>query len=77
MEIRVDGKRLKPISEFKYLGGVLDESGTDVAECCRKVVSGNKVVGAIKSQVNAIVCSLSVRGCCMRHCSCLFFCMVC
>ena len=32
-EIGVDGIRLEHISEFKYLGCVLDESGTDGAEC--------------------------------------------
>ena len=37
----------------KYLGCVLDESGTDGAECNRKVVSGRRVVGAIRSLVNA------------------------
>ena len=33
---------------FKYSGCVLDESGTDEAECCRQVVSGKRVVGAIR-----------------------------
>ena len=32
-----DGEQLEQVSEFKYLGRILDESGTDVAECCRKV----------------------------------------
>ena len=31
-EIRVDWERLEKVSEFKYLGYVLDESGTDIAE---------------------------------------------
>ena len=39
--------------EFIYLGCVLDESGTDVAECRRKVVRGRRVAGAIRSLVNA------------------------
>ena len=30
-------------SEFKYLGCVLDESGTDEAECNRKVASRRRV----------------------------------
>ena len=42
--ICVDGKQLKQVSKFKYMGCVLDESGTDVAEYCRMVVSGKKVV---------------------------------
>ena len=32
-EVYVDGIRLEHISEFKYFGCVLDESGTDEAEC--------------------------------------------
>ena len=51
-EIHVDGICLEHISEFKYLGCVLDESGTDGAECSRKVVSGRRVAGAIRSLVN-------------------------
>ena len=38
---------------WKYLGCVLDGSGTDGAECSKKVLSGNRVAGAIKSLVNA------------------------
>ena len=38
-------------SEFKYLGFVLGESGTDVAKCRRKVVIGRKVAGTIRSLV--------------------------
>ena len=33
--------------------GVLDESGTDGAECNRKVASERRVAGAIRSLVNA------------------------
>ena len=33
--------------EFKYLGRVLDKSGTDGAECSRKVASGRRVAGGI------------------------------
>ena len=40
------------MSEFKYLGYVLNESGTDDDKCCRKVASGRKVAGAIRSLVN-------------------------
>ena len=45
--------RLDHISEFKYLGCVLNESGTDDAECSRKVASGRRVAGAIGSLFNA------------------------
>ena len=31
-EVQVDEIRLEPVSEFKYLGCVLDESSTDRAE---------------------------------------------
>ena len=41
------------MSEFKYLGCVLDKSGTDAAECHTKVASGSRVAGAIRSLVNA------------------------
>ena len=38
--------------KFKYLGGVLDESGRDEAEC------GRRNVGTIRSLVNAMVLQL-------------------
>ena len=41
------------VSEFNYLGCVLDESDTDGAECSRKVASGRRVPCAIRSLVNA------------------------
>ena len=34
------------------MGCVFDESGTDGAECSRKVASGRKVAGAIRSLVS-------------------------
>ena len=49
-EVHVDGIRLEHVSEFKYLGCV---SGTDGTECSRKVMSGKRVAGAIRSLVNA------------------------
>src|SRR5678816_433561 len=51
-EVMLDGEQLEQVSEFKYLGYVLDEKGTDDVECSRKVVNGRKVAGAIKSLVN-------------------------
>ena len=36
-EAHVDGICLDHVSEYKYLGCVLDKSGTDGAECSRKV----------------------------------------
>ena len=41
------------VSEFKYLECVLDESGTDGSESIRKVASGMRVAGAIRSLGNA------------------------
>ena len=34
VEVCVGGMRLEHVSKFKYLGCVLDESGTEEAECC-------------------------------------------
>ena len=52
MKFYVDGTRLEHISEFKYLGWVLDEAGTDGAKCIRKMASGRRAAGAIRSLVN-------------------------
>ena len=38
-EVHVDGIHLEHVSEFIYLGSVLDESGKYGAECSRRVVS--------------------------------------
>ena len=54
LRVSVDRVRLKHISEFKYLGYVLEESGTDEVECCRKVGSGRRIAGAIRSIVNVM-----------------------
>ena len=50
-EARVNEIRLEHVSEFKYLRCVLDESDTNGAECSRKVASGKRVAGAIRSLV--------------------------
>ena len=42
----IDRMQLAHASEFKYLGYILDESGTDETDCCRKVA------GAIRSLFN-------------------------
>ena len=44
-EVSVDEVRLENVSEFKYLGCVLNESSTNEAECRRKVASGRRVTG--------------------------------
>ena len=51
-EVCIDGIRVENVSEFKYLGCVLDESGNDEAGCSRKVASGSRVAGTIRSLVN-------------------------
>ena len=51
-EIHVDRIRLEYLSEFKYLGCVLDKSSTDETECSRNVASGRRVAGSIRSLVN-------------------------
>ena len=51
--VYVDGIRLEYASEFKYSGCVLVESSTDNTVCSRKVSSGRRFAGAIRSPVNA------------------------
>ena len=51
-EVHVDRIHLEHISEFKYLGCVLGEAGTDGAESSRKVTSGKRVASAVRSLVN-------------------------
>ena len=41
----VGGIRLEHVPEFKYLGCILDEEGTDGSECSRKVAIGRRVEG--------------------------------
>ena len=45
-EVYVDGIHLEHLSEFKYLGCILDESGTDVEEYSKNAASG-RIVGLI------------------------------
>ena len=42
-------KNVVYVSEFKYSGSVLDEPGTYGAVCSRKVASGRRLAGAIRS----------------------------
>ena len=64
-EIYVDGIHLENVSEFKYLNG---------AKFNRKVTSGRRVAGAIKSLVNATDFQLECDKVCMKHCLYLFLC---
>ena len=52
-EIYIDGIHFENVSEFKYLGCVLDKSGTDGTECNKKVANERSVAGPIRSLVNA------------------------
>ena len=67
----------------------MDKSGTDEAECSRKVTSERRVAGAIKTLVNVRGLQLQCARVlyetllmavmllsCMRNCSYLFLCMV-
>jgi hypothetical protein len=51
-QILLGDEQLEQVSEFKYLGYMLDEKGLDDVECGRKVSNGRKVSGAIKLMVN-------------------------
>ena len=63
------------VSELKYLGCILDESDADGAKCSRKVASGRRVAGAIRSLANARDFQLEVLDSNMKHCLHLFSCM--
>ena len=52
-EVLVDGIDLEHVSEFKYLGCALDESGTGGEGCSRTVAIRRRMAGAIRSLVNA------------------------
>ena len=52
MRLGVNGISLEHVSEFKYLGCILEESDTYDVDCSRKVTSGRRVTGAIRSPVN-------------------------
>ena len=51
-EVHLDGIRLEHVSKFKYFVCVLEDLGTDEADCSRKVASGRMVAGVIMFLVN-------------------------
>ena len=53
-KVQVNGIHVEHVSEFKYLGCVLDKAGTDEVECNKKVASGRRVGGGIRSLVNTM-----------------------
>ena len=71
-KVYVDGICLEHVTEFKYLGCVWDKSGRDGAECSRKMVSGRRVSGAIRSLVNTINLQLEYARVLHEHCLYLF-----
>ena len=48
-EVNVEWICLQHVSEFKYLGCVLDKSSTDEVECSKKVENWRRNAGAIRS----------------------------
>ena len=56
VSVCVDGACLDQVSKLRYLGCILDESDTDVAECCSKVTGGRKTAGAIRSLFSDRLC---------------------
>ena len=48
-DVHVDGVRLEHVSEFKYLGYVLDKTGTGEAECSTEVASRRRVASVLES----------------------------
>ena len=56
------------MSQYFNSWDVLDESGTDEAECSRKVASERRLAGAIMSLINAMSLQLIVLGSSMSHC---------
>ena len=71
-EVCVDEMRLEHVSEFKYMGCVLNESDTDE--------EGGEWEGELQLLLGLWlmleVCSFSVLGSCMKHCLCPFLYMV-
>ena len=59
-KVCVNLMRFEHLLEYKYFRYVLNESGINEVECSRKVVSGRRVVGAIRSLVMLVICSLNV-----------------
>ena len=64
-KVCVDRMRLEHVSELKYQGCVLDESGTYEAKCWRV---GGELQVLLGLWLMLGVCSLSVLGSCMSHC---------
>ena len=62
-KVRAEDVQLGHVSVFKYLGYVLDESGTDGGECRMKVASGRKVTVVIRPFVDAKVVYESACDC--------------
>ena len=69
--VHVDGILLEHVSEFKYMGCILDESDTDGTVGRWQVVGGLQVPSCPWLILGICVLLKS----CMKHCLCLFLCM--
>ena len=66
-KVHIDRIHLEHISEYKYFGCVLDKSGTDGAECSRKVAIGRRLQMPSVPKLIPRICSLSVLNSCIKH----------
>ena len=73
-EVRVDGIRLRHVSEFKYLGFLTNKVLMELNVVGRWRVRGRWQLSSGPWLMLGI-CSLSVLESCMKHCLCLLFCM--
>ena len=73
-EVYLDWMQLQQVSEFKWLGCVLNESGT--GSIVGKWGVGGKLQVPLGLCLMLGLCSFSVQEFCMRHSSCLFLYMV-
>ena len=73
--IRVDVARWDQVSEFKYFGCVLDNQVQVLPNDVGRYQVEGKLQVLSGPWLKLGVCSLSVRGYCMRHCPCLVCCM--
>ena len=67
-EVHVDGIRLEHVSEYKYLGCVLDESGTDGADVIGRWRAGGEFQVPSGPWLMLGIYSLSVLESCIRYC---------
>ena len=64
----MDGRQLEDVSEFKYLGFVLEGSGAYKEKCFGIVGSGRNVESVIRLPVSIMVSYFECEGSCMSAC---------